>query len=769
VLRVFFIFFVILIFPLCALYGREEENLLKIQKTTDEINFDGICDEPLWNSIESVVLKMFRPNHGQASSEKSEVFVTFDDQYLYLAGRLYYTNGAKVRATTKKRDPDVPGNDHFGILLDTFNDNESALCFETNPTGSRSDFAIAHDAQTSLRQRPFNRSWNTFWDIETSMQGDIWHVEMRIPFSSLRFQDEDGDVIMGMTIWRMIASVQEFAVFPLITNEFGTFGLWKPSQAQKILLKGVTRTKPVYITPYALAGIEQSAEMNNDETQYVQNNDYTLTAGLDLKYPVTSNMTLDLTLNTDFAQVDVDDHMFNLTRFSLFFPEKRQFFLERSSLFTIKTGYMDELFYSRRIGLYEEDIIPIYGGVRLVGRAGKYDIGFMDMQTAEHDYYNEDEDSIEHIASTNYGIMRLRKQIINPRSYVGGMVTSKIDVNGRYNINAALDGIFNVFRNDYFTFNYVQTFDTDLPYNNDFIDHSKFYLNWENRSNVGFGYELFLSRGGKYYDPEMGFELMEDYSRFFGSLSYGWVYNEEEKKMLSQQIMAWIWENKRNSDWVTDIRKISLGYNFSLKKGYRGNFMLINSYENLDELFELSDDVFFPVGEYRYTNLELGFSTPSNKLVSLRTLATIGSYYDGKILNLGPAMISLRPSASVNLGLDYQYSLVDIDPRDQRFTSHLVRLKTEFTFTTKLSLLMFFQYSSNDKFGVNNVRFRYNPREGNDLYIVYNEEYNTHLDREIPELPFSEIRKLIVKYTYTFTIQNKRKKQKKHIINYRHN
>jgi len=480
-------------------------------------------------------------------------------------------------------------------------------------------------------------------------------------------------------------------------------------------------------------------------------------------------MTLDLTLNTDFAQVEVDDQMVNLTRFSLFFPEKRQFFLERASLFNISTGYMDQLFYSRRIGLYEGEILPIWAGARLVGRAGKWDIGFMDMQTGEIDYIDEDTDSVENILSTNYGVWRMRRQVFNPRSYLGGMVTSKIDVNGNYNVNAAFDGTLNPFRNDYITFNYSQTFDSEVNYDNDFFDHGKFFFNWEDRSDVGFNYNIMVSRAGMYFDPQMGFELMEDYSRAFAMLGYGWVYNEEEKNMLSQNISTWIWYNKRNIDWITDIRKVSLGYWFSTKKGFRGSFMLIDSYEFLEETFELSDDVYFPSGEYTFTNLEASLSTPSNKLFSLRTRAEIGTFYDGKILNLGPAAIFFRPSSSVNFGLDYQYSLITADARDQKFTSHLVRLKTDFTFTTKLSLSAYFQYSSNDKFGVNNVRFRYNPKEGNDLYIVYNGEYNTHLYREDPELPFNEVQQLIVKYTYTFTVLNKGKKRPKHVINYRHN
>lgn len=757
-----------LCFPLYLLYGNDEDELFEIYKAEEKINFDGICNEALWDTVEPLQAYMFRPNHGQEPSEKTEIFVTFDDEYFYLAGRLYYTNGARVISTTKKRDPGVFGNDYFGILLDTFNDNESALCFETSPAGLRSDFAIANDAQVNLRTMPFNRSWNTFWDIKTTMIDSIWHVEMRIPFSSLRFQDDNGKVIMGMSIWRVIASNQEFTVFPLMTNDFGTLGIWKPSQAKKIVLNGVHRTKPLYITPYVLTSVEQVNKLDDNESVYKKYNDYDINAGLDLKYGLTSNMTLDLTFNTDFAQVEVDDQVVNLTRFSLFFPEKRQFFLERASLFSIKTGYQEQLFYSRRIGLLEGEIIPIWAGARLVGRAGKYDIGFMDMQTGKHDYFNEDTDTVETIESTNYGVLRLRKQVFNPRSYLGGMVTSKIDILGDYNINAALDGILNPFKNDYITINYAQTFDSDVSFNNDFFDHGKFFLNWENRSNVGFSYGFFLSRAGKYFNPEMGFEQREDYTNGFANISYGWVFNQEEKKMLDQQIFAWIYENKQNSNFKTDIRKMSLGYNFSMKNGYAGRFTLMNSYDYLADTFKLSNDLYFPVGDYNYINLEGNIRTPGNKLISFLLGGSIGTYYDGKMATAGPIRVTLKASSSVNLGLDYQYNLVTVEDRNQRFEAHLARFRTEFTFTTKLSLSMFFQYSSIDKFGINNIRFRYNPKEGNDLYIVYNAEYNTHLSREIPTLPFSEIRSLILKYTYTFIVGN-RKKQLKHITNYRHN
>ncbi|MBK9390577.1 MAG: carbohydrate binding family 9 domain-containing protein [Bacteroidetes bacterium] len=730
--------------------GQAGENYLEIQKVNGEINFDGICNEPLWDNLPLVPMTMFKPNHGSKPSERSDVFVTFDDEYLLIGARLYYENGSIIRSTTKKRDGADGGSDNFGILLDSFNDNENALCFETNPSGLRSDFTIDNDAQVPMGMMPFNRSWDTFWDVKTNIIGKVLHIEIRIPFSSLRFQETDGKVIMGMSIWRQISSKQEWNNFPDISNEYGNFGVWKPSQAHKIVIKGIKRKKPVYIKPYLKGGFEQSHKLNETETAYQVSNNPKLNAGLDVKYSLTSNITADLTLNTDFAQVEVDDQMVNLTRYSLFFPEKRQFFVERSSIFNIHTGYLDQVFYSRRIGLYEGEIVPIIGGARVVGRAGKWDLGFLDMQTTDFDYTDPDTDSVTHLYSANHGVLRLRKQVFNETSYAGGMVTSKIDAMGNYNINTAADMILNPFKNNYITTSYVHTFDNSVTYTGNLLKHAKINFDWQNRATVGLNYDFSFARSGENYDPQMGFEQMENYTQFYGQTGYGWAYNDENKKMLRQYIMVWALVNKTNEDWRTFLSTYSVGYNIALKNGFGGWVDLFRHQDYLTEQFNLSDDVFFPVGSYDYYNYETGFNTPTNRLISFNYMLNIGGYYDGTYINLTPAQVNFRISSNVNLGLGYQYSQVDVRDRDQHFRSHLVRLKSEFTFTTKLSLLMYFQYSSNDKFGVNNIRFRYNPREGNDFYLVYNGDYNTNLNRQYPELPFMNKTNLTVKYTYTF-------------------
>jgi len=396
----------LLFIPILFALGVDKEGFWEIRKTSRTLNFDGICDEDMWDELEALPMQMFRPNYNGPPTERSEVFMTFDDDNLYLGARLYYENGSVVTVTTKKRDGADGGSDNLGFILDTFNDNENAVGFETNPSGLRSDFSLANDAQTFMGVMPFNREWNTYWDVRTQMAENGWHAEFRIPLSSLRFQEIDGDVTMGMTIWRSIVSKQEWYSFPLASNEFGTLGLWKPSQAQKIIFRDMNRKDPIYITPYVLTGVEQTHALNQDHSAYNKLNDPKFNAGLDLKYSLTSNLTMDITLNTDFAQVEVDDQMVNITRFSIFFPEKRQFFLERSSIFTVRTGVFDQLFYSRRIGLEEGEIIPIIAGARLVGRVGKYDLGFMDMQTLRHEY-TDDDDSLVTVESTNHGVLRL--------------------------------------------------------------------------------------------------------------------------------------------------------------------------------------------------------------------------------------------------------------------------------------------------------------------------------------------------------------------------
>jgi len=702
------------------------------------VELDGFSNEPAWQNIKPLPLTVHVPNFRSQPTEKTEILVCYDDNYLYIAGRLYDSEPEKIQFPSKKRDDMKLNNDWFGLVIDAFNDKENALAFFTTPLGLRLDMTVFDDAQGDF---PVNESWNTFWDVKTARNDKGWFAEIRIPLSSLRFQDRDGRVVMGLITSRYIARKNEWIVFPAIPPNWGFWSPFKPSQAQEIIFESLHSQKPLYIVPYVLGGLGQSFDLNDLETAYFRSDDSIHELGLDLKYGLTSNLTLDVTLNTDFAQVEADDQQVNLTRFSLFFPEKRLFFQERSSTFDFSFGGDNRLFYSRRIGIYEEEEVPIYGGVRLVGRAGGWDLGFLSLQTAP----------IEDLSSENFGVLRIRRRVFNPYSYVGGMVTSRIGVDGSYNITYGVDGIFRVFGDDYLTFNLAQTFEKGKENNPLSLNPTRLRINWERRTIRGLGYDLSFSRAGEDYNPGIGFEMREDYSRLGNRLLYGWIPSEESW-LLRHNIFLDGSVHFNNEDNSVQSADIGPGWYFDAKSGFFMNIAAKLYHENVEEEFSLDDEAEVPEGQYTFYGLTSALQTPRGRLLETGLSFDIGSFYDGWRASLG-----LQPGWSVSSELElsgfYQINWIDFPDRNQKFIAHIVRLRALVMLSNKFSAAAFVQYNSAADTVVANIRIRFNPREGNDLYIVYNEGLNTNRYREIPTLPYTSNRAIMLKYTYTFNIR----------------
>ncbi len=352
-----------LILLLFCYYSKAQERYI-IPKIDAEIVFDCKPDEEIWLEIPSLPFIMHQPVYGKEPSEKTECMIFFNDDYLYVGANIYYTDISFMASVGKQRDYFSMKCDWFGIHLDSFNDNENGMAFYTNPNGLRFDATVKNDASAGLED--INISWNTFWDVSTSHDHGGWYMEMRIPVSSLRFQDEDGFVEMGLTVVRFIPKKSEVITFPPIDPKHEN-SYWKPSLAAPIELIGLRPGKPIYLTPYLIGGIQQNHFLNEAETSYEREITPKLDAGLDFKYGLTKNLTLDLTLNTDFAQVEADEQQINLTRYSIFFPEKRPFFLEKSDVFDFDLLGGNKLFYSRRIGLHEGSVVRIIGGARVTG------------------------------------------------------------------------------------------------------------------------------------------------------------------------------------------------------------------------------------------------------------------------------------------------------------------------------------------------------------------------------------------------------------------
>jgi hypothetical protein len=738
--KTFALWTVTIVLPLISAaqdFESEINEPVKIQRVKSSVILDGLSNELAWEGIESFPMFMRTPNFGNEPSENTEVLLGYDDNYIYVAGRLYDSESSKIQSISLKRDDGWHWyTDHFGVIFDTFNDNENAVLFVITPDGTRTDISIKNDGEGES-DKYANKSWNTFWDVATECNDDGWFAEMRIPFSSLQFEVKDGQTVMGFIAYRLIPRKFELSCFPFIPEKKN---LVAPSQGQEIIFEGIKRHNPVYITPYLLSGYGQSNELNEYETAYERHDEFAREAGLDVKYGLTNNLTLDVTLNPDFAQIEADDQMINLTRYSLFFPEKRLFFQERQGNFEFRFEDDDRLFYSRRIGLHEGNRVRIYGGARIVGRAGPLDIGFLNIQT----------EKLEDLPSENFNLVQLRRQIINPYSYIGGIVTSRIGNSDSWNTSYGIDGIFRLFADEYLSLKWAQSFENDKKNHPADLDPARIYVNWNRRSNKGLGYNLSYSRSGADFNPGVGYQRRDNYTRFGDRLQYKW-FPDETSGLQNHQVFIEGFTFLRNNDWEVESSQIAVGWQFETRANSAGSIAIKQFNENITELFSISDDTDVPIGKYTFYDIGLTYNLLRGSPYKIETIIDAGSFYDGRRISM-----SLTPVANISAHLQlegmYQINRVEFPNRNQNFTGHIGRLKISAFLNNKLSLVSLAQYNSAIDKIIINIRFRYNPREGHDLYIVYDEGLNTYRDREIPELPLSSINTIMLKYSYTFVI-----------------
>lgn len=705
----------------------------RVPKLNGSIELNGKADNTAWDTIEPLPLVTHWPSFGDTiSRDKTELRVAYDDDYLYVSCRCY-GDPDNISAPTYKRNAMNMSMDAVSIVLDTFNDNENALWFSVTPTGSRADAAISNDAQNDP-----NINWDTIWEAEAEVNDYGWTMEMRIPFSSLRFESNDGHVEMGLIAYRYLANDVTLQIYPAVPPKWGFFSFVKPSQTKPIVINEVENRNPVFVTPYLLGGLQRSPSIASDENSYRHESDLTHEVGLDFKMGISNNTTLDLTLNTDFAQVEADDQQINLTRFSLFFPEQRQFFLERASIFDFSFDGSDRLFHSRRIGLHEGQQVRILGGARMITRSGGWDVGLLSMQTARE----------SGLASKNHSVARVRKQLFNPQSYAGGMLTSRIDEDGNYNLAYGIDGIFNLWGDDFLSINIAQTNDVDDNSSIFSGETTRLQAEWQRRSFSGLSYNLSYNYSGSRYVPSMGFQRRNNYMRFGDRISWGW---QPEGSSPLQRIQASLNGALYLSNNDSSLESSEYGPSLELtwRRGDLATGQILYITEVIPQTFQLSSDVEVPAGRYEFPEAQIAYHTPRGR--SLRAFFSVGggSFFDGTRFTAG-IMPTWDPSRIINLNLFYQLNRIEFSDRNQKLNAHIARFRTELTFNTRVTFSTFVQFNSANDLGILNLRFRYNPRDGNNFYLVFNETLNSDRDRVEPALPLSEHRAVKLKYDYTF-------------------
>ncbi len=705
----------------------------------DGITFDGKVDEPVWNLIDPVPMVQYEPDAGAPPTEKTEIRFAYDDRYFYASMRAYDTDPSGVRATSLYRDQ-IAGSDHLELLLDTYNDNETGYVFTTTPTGIRNDLEIANDATggTISSATWLNRDFNTFWDAESTVTDEGWFTEIRIPFSSLRFQETDGKVIMGLTVQRKIARKQERLVFPAVPPKTD-WAFLRPSLAQKIVLTGIKPGKTLYITPYILGGHASFNELNEPGTGYSRQNEVEKAVGADIKYSITNNLTADFTINTDFAQAEADDQLVNLTRFSVFFPEKRQFFQERASVFDFRTGGLSRLFFSRRIGLTGDgQQVPIYGGIRLIGRMKTWDVGLMNMQTKR----------LDTIPSENFGVLRVRRRVFNQNSFVGGMLTSRVDTEGNHNLAYGIDGLIRLFADDYLTVQWAQTFDnlseSGAAQN---FKSGRLAVDLNRRRRRGFGYNVGGIFSGVNYNPGVGFVDRSDFKFGTAALSQTWLNTRGPFIWHKAEMLGNMYFSNSGNELLSS--EIGPEWTFSTRRLDAGGISVRRVHENLLEEFILSDDVSIPIGEYNFYRFTGSYTMSVDRTIRTGVSLETGPFYDGWLhsVTLTP---SWYQSKYIQFNLTYSFNHARFTDRNDLFIAHIPRLSIGTALNREFSTNALVQYNSAADLFSANVRFRYNFREGQDLWVVFNTGLNTNRYGYSPTLPTTETQSVLIKYIHTF-------------------
>ena len=694
------------------------------------IELDGRIEDPAWQEVAPLPATMYEPTAGGEPSEITVFRVAYDDEYLYAAGELYDREPGEIRATTLKRDDTSFSNDWFAIGLDSFNDRENLLLFATNPAGVRSD-GVIHDGQQVVG----NFTWNTFWESAVARSGDGWSAEIRIPLSSLRFEARDGRAVMGVMLWRRIARRNEAIIFPEMPASVGT--LFRASRTRQFVLEGLQRRNPAFTTPYLLAGVGSTQTLDSTGGRYRAEDHSVREVGLDLKYAVTSNLTVDLTYNTDFAQVEADDQQVNLTRFSLFFPEKRLFFQEREAVFEFRTGEFDRLFYSRRIGLYGNEQVPIHGGGRVVGRVAGWDVGALNLQTAGTDATRGE----------NFGVARLRRQVFNENSYLGGIVTSRVGGVQR-NLVYGVDATLRVHGSDYLLLNWAQSYDAGSGAG--MLDRSLVRARLERRGVDGLTWALDGSRVGGEFNPALGFQLRTDYARIGDQVGYGWRHGSRSP-LLRQSLTLKGHAYRDNADGSYESARLQPEWMLETKSGHQIFFWTAAIREELKAEFTLSETAVVPRGSYAFPAAAFAYNAPRGGRLRPNLTLEGGSFYDGWQIT-GRVAPTWNLSRFLELGGSYQYTRIGFPDRNQAVRAHIAAARGQVMLSTRLSAGAFVQYSSAADGVLGNLRIRYNPREGDDLYIVYNSGLNTDRFQYSPIRPFLDNHLLLVKYSRTFRL-----------------
>jgi hypothetical protein len=669
------------------------------------LKVDGHLDEEIYSLVQPIAdFIQQEPREGTPATEKTDAWIFFDAGSVYIAARCWDSHPEREIANELRRDNgNVLGNENFTFVIDTLHDRRNGYLFQTNPLGALRDMVVTDDQQ--------NSSWNGIWFVKTGRFERGWTLEVEIPFKTLRYRG-NGAQTWGINLRRLVKWKNEISYLSLVPAALGVGGVSRMGSAATLVdIETPTQSKNLELKPYAVSSV------TTDRTAATPfSNDPTGNAGFDFKYGVTRSLIADATYRTDFAQVEEDLQQINLTRFSLFFPEKRDFFIEGQGIFDFAgvqsgntPGDVPLLFFSRQIGLAEGQAVPVVGGARLTGRAGAFSIGALSIQT-------EDKPSVK-TRATNFTAIRLKRNIFR-RSNVGVIATRRGPaVSGDADSYAVgVDTSLLFFKSVNLTSYYART---DTPGVSGGTSSYRGRFDYVD-DRYGLAAEHMLI--GQHFTPEVGYVRRTDFRRSFGQARFS------PRPKHSTRIRKLTWQG--SLDYVTDAAATTIQ-----NRETRGTFVVdfqssdqftvdyTRDYELLPAPFSIATGVRVPAGGYTYSASRVSYNLGQQRKISGRMSASAGTLYDGtkqEIAYSGRWGVVPRFSMEPSITLDW------VQLPYGEFTARLVSSRFTLTPSARMLVSSLIQYNAAANSLSSSVRLRWEYTGGSELFVVYSDGRTTH-------------------------------------------
>jgi hypothetical protein len=694
--------------------------VVRAVRAPEGLRIDGRLDEEIYQSVPSISgFVQTVPDEHAPATEATEAWIFYDDRNMYVSCRCWDSAPPEqwVANEMRRDNPQIRDNDTFGVSFDTFFDRRNAFVFYTNPLGGFSDQVFTDEGNP-------NREWNPVWSVRTGSFEGGWTVEMAIPFKALRYTSGSNQT-WGVQVRRGVRRKNEWTHLSFLPAALGGSTAWFriSGSATLVGLDLPSASKNIEVKPYAISSVttDRASGLSNDGDGNI---------GVDAKYGINANLTADLTVNTDFAQVEVDEQQVNLTRFALSYPEKRDFFLEGRGIFEFGRGGQNvgpggggansiapTLFYSRRIGLNAGRVIPIDVGGRVTGKVGKVGLGLLNIQT--------DDEVVSATPSTNFTVVRVKRDLLR-RSSIGAIFTNRSEsvvsrgTNQAYGVDAGFSFFENVAVGGYYARTATPSLEGDE-------DSYQARFDW---SPDRYGARAEYLKVGDHFNPEVGLVRRDDFKRSFGLARF----SPRPKSIESVRKFTWeaSLENFENGAGQTETRIWNGRFNTEFQNSDQATLEVSKNYEMLVDPFPIAPGVIIPVGAYDFSDATVtylfGQQRPASGSVSLQH----GGFYDGTITAVGVsgARVAVTKQLSVEPGLSL--NLVTLPHGD--FTTSLVRVRTDYGFSPRMFAGALIQYNSGDNTFSSNLRFRWEYQPGSEFFIVYTDERDAEAAFGVPRL-----------------------------------